>query len=113
MTMFGVALLFILVFVGLAVRANTRFRDIDRLPMQWWFTGEVTWSAPRPLALAFVPALAICVFVGFALLALNMRPRPGQEDMVFPTFIGIGTMFLGIQLLHLWLISKTLRRNGS
>ena len=108
-----IAAFFVLILGGLALWANSRFRGEDRLPMQWWFTGEVTWSAPRPLALAFIPALAVCAFAAYALLAAKVPPRPGQESMMFPAFIGLGAMFVAVQLLHLWLVEKTLRRNGS
>ena len=108
----GIAFFFGLILCGLSFRANSRFRDEDRLPMQWWLTGEVTWSAPRVVALAFVPALAIIVLTLNAGLALNLRPRPGQEGMVLPAFIGTGILFIAIQLFHFWMIEKTLRRNG-
>jgi len=88
MAMLGIAFFFGLILCGLALRANWRFRDESRLPMQWWLNGEVTWSAPRVGALAFVPALGIAVLTINAALALNLRPRPGQEGMVLPTFIG-------------------------
>ena len=81
--------------------------------MQWWLTGDVTWSAPRPLALAFVPALAICVLTTYVGMAMNVRPGVGQENQVLPTLIGFGAMFIVIQLLHLWLTGITLRRGGS
>ena len=111
MMMIAIAFLFCLVLCRLALAANKRLRGEDRLPMQWWFNGDVTWSAPRALALAFVPALATGVFFGLILLSLNERPRADQEGEVLPIFIGIGIVLLGIQLLHLWLIKKTLRRN--
>jgi sterol desaturase/sphingolipid hydroxylase (fatty acid hydroxylase superfamily) len=111
--MFGIAFFFGLLLCGLAIRANSRFRHADRLPMQWWLTGDVTWSAPRVLALAFVPALAIGVLVINAALAVNLQPRPGQGGMVLPGLIGTGILFTGIQLLHFWLIRKTLCRDDS
>lgn len=81
--------------------------------MQWWFTGEVTWYAPRPIALALVPTLAFVMVVSLIVLSLSGRPRPGQEGLALPTLIGIGIMFLAIQLLHLWLIEKTFHQDGS
>lgn len=107
------AAFFILVLAVLALWANNRFRDEARLPMQWWLTGEVTWSAPRPLALAFVPALAVATFAIYALMGVKVPPRVGQEDMVFPAFVGLGTLFVAVQLLHFWLVEKTLSRKGS
>lgn len=41
----GITIFFALLLCGLAIRANSRFRNRDRLPMQWWLTGDVTWSA--------------------------------------------------------------------
>lgn len=113
MALLGIAFFFGLVLCGLAVRANSRLCDEDRLPMQWWLNGEVTWSAPRVVALACVPVLAVGVLAINVVLALNLRPRPGQEGMVLPTFIATGVTFIAVQLLHVWLIEKTLRRNGS
>jgi hypothetical protein len=111
--MVGIAFFFALLLCGLAVRANSHFRNEDRLPMQWRLTGDVTWSAPRVLALAFIPTLATGILMINAVLALNLQPRPGQERMVLPTFIGVGIVSVGIQLLHFWLIEKTLHRDGS
>ena len=113
MAMFGIALFFGLLLCRLAIRANSRLRREDRLPMQWWLTGDVTWSAPRVLALAFIPALAIGVLAINAALAMNLQPRPGQEGMVLPGLIGTGLLFLVVQRLHFWLIEKTLRRDDS
>lgn len=107
------AVIFSLALCGLAWRANARFRREDRLPMQWWLNGEVTWSAPRPIALALIPALAIFVFASLIVLSRNVAPRPGQEGMVLPTLIGLGATFVFIQALHFWLIERSLRRNGS
>ena len=112
MSIIVTAVFFSLALCGFALSANKRLRNEDRLPMQWLLSGEVTWSAPRLMALALIPALAISVFVSFIVLSLNVRPRPGQEGLVLPTFIAIGITFIAIQLLHLWLIEKTLRRNG-
>jgi hypothetical protein len=109
MTLVIVALLFFLALCVLARWANARFRHEDRLPMQWWLNGDVTWSAPRPLALAFIPALALPVFASVALLP----PRPGQESIVLPVLVATGATFVAIQLLHVWLIEKTIRRNSS
>jgi hypothetical protein len=112
MVMLSVALLFGMVFAGLVMKANTRFRGEKRLPMQWWLTGEVTWSAPRVVALAFIPAIAMCVLGAYLVLALNIPPRAGQEGVVLPSFLAVGVIFSCIQLFHLWMIERTLRRNG-
>lgn len=63
-----ISAIFALVIIGLSIRANARFRQEEKLPMQWRLsrseplTGSVNWSAPH--------------------------------------------------VFHLWLIEKTLRRNG-
>lgn len=113
MAMFGIVFLFGLILCGLAIRANSHFRREDQLPMQWWLTGDVTWSAPRVLALGFIPALAIGVLTINAALAVNLQPRPGQEGMVLPGLIGTGLLFVVVQRLHFWLIQKTLGRSNS
>lgn len=112
MTMIVTAVLFSLALAVLAQRANTRLRSEDRLPMQWSLGGDVTWSAPRAVALAVIPALAILVFVYLIVLSRTVPSRPGQEGMVLPTLIGIGLVFVAIQLLHFWLIGKTLSRGS-
>jgi len=112
MEMLSVAGIFGLVMCALAYRANTRFRGENRLPMQWGLSGEVTWSAPRRLALAFIPALAIALLSFVAIMSLTVKSRAGQEGLVFPTLIGLGAIFIAIRLVHFWLIAKTLRRNA-
>jgi hypothetical protein len=42
---------------------------------------------------------------------MTMQPRPGQEGEVVSTLVGLGGCFIAVHLLHLWLISRTLRRN--
>lgn len=111
MIMVVIAILYGITLLAVARWANARFRHEDRLPMQWLLNGEVTWSAPRPVALAFIPALAILMLAGLILLFFNVAPRPGQEHLVLPVFIVIGASFVASQLLHVWLIGRTLRRH--
>ena len=104
-----------LTMIVLSVRANSRVRQKHRLPMQWMLSrsrplsSTVIWSAPRILALSLVPALAIVVLALFAIASITLTPRPGQEGMMVPSLIFIGGIFLAVQILHLWLIGKTLR----
>lgn len=104
-----------LTMIVLSVRANSRFRQERKLPMQWMLSrsrplsSTVIWSAPRILALSLVPALAIFVLALFAIGSITLTPRPGQEGMMIPTLIFIGGIFLAAQILHLRLIAKTLR----
>ena len=102
--------LFTALLAWLSIRANARFRGTERLPMQWWFTGEVTWTAPRVVALTFTPVLAILVLSAVAVAAATLEPRRGQEGMELPVLVGMGTSFLAFHLLHLWLMGLTLRK---
>lgn len=80
--------------------------------MQWSLAGTVNWTAPRALALSLFPALATCLLSFFTLLALNVPPRAGDAGMVLPVMMLLGATFVGVHLLHLWLIEQTLNRNG-
>jgi len=113
MTVIITAILFSLVLGVLARRANARFWGEDRLPMQWGLTGDVTWSAPRAVALAFVPMLGVFVFASLIMSSSFLPSRHGQEGMALPACIGIGLTLITIQLFYFWLIGKTLRRSGS
>lgn len=112
MTTALIAILFVLASGWIALRANARLRDRDRLPMQWWLNGDVTWSAPRPIALAFIPATTLLVLAILTVLMAYTQPRPGQEGMVIPTVIALGMLFLAAQLFHIWMIERTFRRDG-
>lgn len=98
------------IMIGLSVRANSRFRAEERLPMQWSITGSVNWTAPRVVALSFTPALAIGALILFVIGSMTMQPRPGQEGAVVPALLGLGGCFIAAHLFHLWLIDRTLRR---
>ena len=109
--------IFALVMVGLSIRANARFRQEKRLPMQWMLSRSkplsetVNWSAPRVLALSFTPALAIGVLGLFNVAALTLTPRPGQEWMLMPILIFVGSVFVAAHVFHFWLIGKTVGHN--
>lgn len=112
MTTALIGLFFVLAMCGVALRANKRLRTEGRLPMQWLLPDEVVRSAPRPFALALLPALALMIFAGLSVLFLYVRPRPGQEGMLIPSLFAIGLALLASQLFHLWMVERTLRRNG-
>src|SRR3546814_13146988 len=87
--------------IVLSVRANTRFRKEQKLPMQWMISrsqplsSTVIRSAPRVIALGFVPFLGITVLSLFAIGATTLTPRPGQEGMLLPSLIFIGSIQIG------------------
>jgi len=60
-----------------------------------------------------IPALGFLVFTSMIVLSRSLGPRPGQEGTELPTLIGGGVLFVFIQLLHFWLIEKTLGRNDN
>lgn len=113
MILLAVAIAFSFVLCWLAARANVKFSNERQLPMQWGLDREVTWYAPRRFALASVPGLAICVFAFYVVLSFTSKPRPGDEYLVLPILILLGSVFIAVQLLHLYLIERTLRRKGS
>lgn len=107
--------LFITVLVGIgslsmAAGANRRFRAQRSLPMQWWLDGRVTWSAPRAVALAFIPVLAILLLGFIAVMSMTVAPRPGQAHLTVPVAMMIGILFLAVQQLHHVLIARTIER---
>jgi hypothetical protein len=100
----------VLALVAASAWADRRFRGAERLPMQWSFGGNVNWTAPRRIALAFTPALAAVTMGGVLLLILlSGDPRPGQEGMGPPVLLFVGLMFLAVHALHLWLIDRSVR----
>jgi hypothetical protein len=112
MAYLGVAILVGVTTIALAILANRRFRSESRLPMQWGLNGQVTWTVPRAVALAFIPVLATGMMGMFAVLSQTLAPRAGQEALVWPTTLGSGALWVGIQLVHLGLIARTVRRSG-
>lgn len=111
MDMLFVSAVFVVILYALAYRANIRFCSESRLPMQWGLTGAVNWYAPRRLALAFLPIVSTGVLGLQVFMSMHVPPRTGQEGLVFPVLVGTGAMLVAIQLLHFWLIGRTLRRN--
>ena len=112
MTTALIDIIFSLALCGVALWADARFRTQERLPMQWWLDGEVTWSAPRRIALAFIPAISILMLAGFTVLLSYTRPRPGQEGFVIPSLILLGFACVAAQVFHLWMVDETVRRDG-
>ena len=108
----AISISFIAATLILSYRANQRFREEARLPMQWGLNGAVNWFAPRRVALAVLPALAV-VLLGFMTAAsMTVAPRPGQEHLVLPVAIAMGATLVAVQLLHFWLIARTIGRRA-
>ncbi|WHO40478.1 hypothetical protein PMI04_007745 [Sphingobium sp. AP49] len=96
--------------IALSVRANRRFRTIDRLPMQWTLTGAVSWRAPRAVALAFTPVLGTFVIMLTGAMPLWVPPRAGQEGLVIPVLMAMAAGFVAIHALHIWMIGRWSKR---
>ncbi len=106
-----IAFFFGLAGTAIAIRANTALRHEDRVPMQWSVTGQVNWTSPRPVGLAFSPVTTIVVLVVICLKSLGPT-RPGQEHLVVPAMLISGAVLTAVQLLHLWLVFRTLKGTG-
>ncbi|WP_425096214.1 hypothetical protein [Thalassovita sp. S70] len=73
----------------------------DRLPMQFSLTGHAGWSAPRMVALAFLPALAFVTMLGVGFI-------PAQQGLREAQGISAVSFILG-HLFYLWLLRRHLR----
>ncbi|RYE53154.1 MAG: hypothetical protein EOP20_13830 [Hyphomicrobiales bacterium] len=113
MTTVLIGLVFSLLLSAIAIWANAHFGSEERLPMQWWLDGRVTWTARRRLAVAFIPAISIPILLGFSVFLAYAQPRPGQKDLVVPSLIALGLVFVAVQIFHLWMVDKTARTKGS
>lgn len=109
----AIALIAAAVLITMSLRANARFQSESRLPMQWSFRGSVNWTAPRGVALAVTPTLAICILTAAVVSTLIFEPRRGQEGFEGPIIVTLAGAFIGAHWLHLWLIGKTLSGNDS
>ena len=67
-----------------------------RLPMQWGIRGDVTWRAPRAVALLFAPVLALFILGFIASLA---GPRAEQLSGLTS---GIALVFLTAHGLYVY-----------
>jgi hypothetical protein len=108
----SIAALAVCVLGVMSIRANGRFKNEDRLPMQWSLDRSVNWTAPRRVALAFTPVLAAIVLSATVALTIYSTPRPGQGGLEIPAMVFVALVFIGAHAFHLWLIGNSLRRNG-
>jgi hypothetical protein len=68
------------------------------IPMQWSLRGKVNWSAPRGLAFAFIPALALAIY--------GVLAAGGNTETFTPT----GFALLAAQVLHVALVWRWFRK---
>lgn len=114
MAMVLVAIAFEAALIALSFWADVRFRQEATLPMQWWLDSskplpaKVTWSAPRRLALSFLPALSLLVLILFVAASLTLKSRAGQEGMVLPSLFILGGVLVAIHAFHIWMVGRTL-----
>lgn len=89
-----------------SVVAGKRLPPNDLLPMQWNLQKQVTWSAPRWIALSFTPALGAAVLLATA-VSLDAAERNGESKGI-GTLIFVAIAFLAGHPLHLWLLHRRL-----
>lgn len=77
--------------------------------MQWGLDGQPTWTAPRRIALSFMPVLFTVVLGALIVSTFTLTPRPGQEGYVLPALIFVAAICVACHAFHLWLISRWLR----
>lgn len=107
---YTVALATVAVLAALSRAANRRFAGHDRLPMQWSLSGEVVWTASRRVALSFTPVLAALLMLGTATL-LTFGPETVETRPSGLSALGVmAASFVGVHLLHLYLLARSLRR---
>ncbi len=99
--MLAVGLIGFALSVLLAMAANSRFAELERLPMQWGLSGQVNWTAPRVLGLAFAPVL-YAVLAGIFIWAAGQYPEKYTAKSVGIVLIAL----IAIQILHLWMIDR-------
>ncbi len=107
-----IALIAMIVLVVMSRRANRRFAQESRLPMQWSLAGSVNWTAPRALALAFMPLLGAIILTATTVATITMTPRPGQEGLEASVIIVMSIGLVAMHALHIRLIRRTLRSSG-
>ncbi|MFC3713711.1 hypothetical protein ACFOMD_14120 [Sphingoaurantiacus capsulatus] len=97
----------VLMLSTMSLRANRRLHGEPSLPMQWGLNGDVNWSAPRRIALAFTPLLAI-ICLSAALVSDIVSP---SDEATFAIAV-MAVMFVAVHALHLWLINRWQRTGG-
>ena len=101
--LFAIATVFVAIMVGIAMVAHWRIGAGGDLPMQWAPGKHVMWSAPRRIALAFVPVIGSVTLFG---IAFGERGDPSGDAS---TAREVQALIAG-QLLHLWLVRRTMGR---
>lgn len=101
-----------LLLIGISVRADAMFRDKERLPRQWAWSGEVIGTAPRRIALAFLPAIAMATIWGAVILSLTVQPRAGQEGFVLPNLAVLAFGFVAAHYFYVRLVKRHFQRRG-
>lgn len=106
--LFASATIFVAIMVGIAIFAHRRFGGGGVLPMQWALGKQIMWSAPRGIALGFVPVIGAVIL--FAIAFGEGRDPSGEAGAALEVQAMIGVALVAGQLLHLWLIRRTVGR---
>ena len=80
--------------------AHRHLPQATHLPMQWGLNGTPKSFAPRMVALAFTPCLAVCV-VGVVAVVSPQAVARG---------VTVAVLFLVVHLAYLWMVHRHLTR---
>ncbi len=91
----------------MVARANTRFRHLPRLPMQWGLDRQPTWYAPRQIALTVMPILfGTGLLTGVLSVVWAPEPVPASDIRAALLLLGLGAVGLVLYALYLWLVTR-------
>lgn len=72
------------------------WKGTRQLPMQWNFSGNVTWFAPRALALGFIPVVGLLVISSM----LISDHRNGSDHTYRQLAVGFGILAVHLIYTH-------------
>lgn len=101
--------IFTALMVLVAYLAHVYLPEAKRVPMQWSLRGQVNWSAPRAIGLAFYPVLGFAFMFAYIMLMKYVGPRQGQENLVVPIMVFSGCILVIIQVISAIMAFRSLR----
>jgi len=102
---YTIATVAVAVLVACSLAAGRRLGSRSRLPMQWTPSGDVTWTAPRWIALCFTPVLAAFLLFGTAAMLDWAQPADPTEGLVVLAVMALA--FAGAHAFHLRLLNRS------
>ncbi|MBK0024390.1 hypothetical protein IAE29_22810 [Ochrobactrum sp. S46] len=99
--MFFVGLSGLIVTGIISIWANSLFKHLEQLPMQWGAAGQVNWSAPRLVALSFFPALSLFISLYFYLGSINHAQKYSIDSLIL-----ILAVLVFVQLIYFYIVKR-------